>query len=137
MGHSYSSATCTEAEKCSRCDKTGSSALGHTTNGTKCTRCGVVTFETITYSGTGSSVKNDINLPLGKFRITCTLYYGSYTTIYLYLGDREELIFNHYDPNTTEITMIYGPISNASIVINGESSYSSPAKWKITIEAIG
>ena len=93
-------------------------------------------FKNLTYSGTGSQVINDINLPRGKFRITCTLYSGSYTTMYFYYDDMQDLVFNHYNSNTTEITVVSGPISNASLVINGESGYDSPANWKVTIEAI-
>ena len=137
LGHNYSSATCTDPKKCQNCGQTSGSALGHTTGGVKCTRCGVSTFKTLTYTGTGSKVIDNITLPKGQFKITCTLYSGCYTTMYFYYGSREDLVFNHYDPNTTEITMISGPINNASLVINGESSYGSPANWKVTIEAIG
>lgn len=137
--HNYTSATCTAPQKCSSCGKINGTALGHS-NDSKCSRCGLITFETLTYSGTGSSVINEINLPNGQFRITCTLQSGSYTTMYLYyetrFGTSENLIFNDYDPNSIELTVISGPMSNASIVINGESSYSSPARWTIKIEAI-
>lgn len=136
LGHNYSDATCTAPKKCKNCGQTSGSALGHTTDGLKCSRCGVSTFKTLTYTGTGSKVIDNITLPKGQFKITCTLYSGCYTTMYFYYGSREDLVFNHYDPNTTEITMISGPINNASLVINGESSYGSPANWKVTIEAL-
>ena len=136
-GHKYTEATCTTPQKCKECGKTNGKALGHKSGGTTCARCGAVTFKTLTYSGNGSTVKNNINLPKGKFRITCTLYSGSYTTMYFYNGTTENLIFNHYNPNTTEITTISGPINNASLVVNGESGYAAAAKWKVTIEAIG
>ena len=40
LGHSYSSATCTSPKKCSRCGVTSGSALGHNYQNDKCTRCG-------------------------------------------------------------------------------------------------
>lgn len=40
LGHSYSSATCTSPKKCSRCGTTSGSALGHNYKSGKCTRCG-------------------------------------------------------------------------------------------------
>lgn len=96
-----------------------------------------VPFETVNYSGTGSKVINDINLPDGQFRLTCRLISAdTNTTMFFYYGTNEKLVFNNYNPNTTEITMIWGPISNASLVVNGESSYGSPAEWEITIEII-
>lgn len=135
--HDYSEATCTEPKTCISCGKKEGTALGHSTSSVKCSNCGKITFETLTYSGTGSSVISNINLPSGQFRITCTLYSGAYTTMYFYYGTREDLIFNHYNPNAIKITVVSGPINNASIVINGESSFDSPANWKITIEAVG
>jgi len=41
LGHTYSSATCTEPQTCSKCGATNGSALGHTTSTGTCTRCGV------------------------------------------------------------------------------------------------
>ena len=54
--------------------------------------------------------------------------------MYLYYGTQKDLIFNHYEPNTTEITVVNGPKSNATLVINAETSISI-ATWKVTIEA--
>lgn len=39
--HSYTPATCTEPQKCSKCGETKGSALGHTTSSGTCTRCGI------------------------------------------------------------------------------------------------
>ena len=39
--HSYSPATCTEPQECSKCGETKGNALGHTTSTGTCTRCGV------------------------------------------------------------------------------------------------
>lgn len=43
--HAYSSATCTEPQKCSKCGETKGIALGHTTYTGTCTRCGVSFFK--------------------------------------------------------------------------------------------
>jgi len=40
-GHSWSSATCTEASRCSICQKNNGDALGHTTDCGVCNRCGI------------------------------------------------------------------------------------------------
>ena len=142
LGHSYSDATCTTPKKCKTCGNTSGSALGHTTDGTKCSRCGTTTFETITYSGTGSTVKN-LNLPKGEYRVTCTMTSGNGNmTIYLNYGANhsgyldEEMVFNHYNAGTSEVTVVKGPINNGSFVINADSNYYGSAGWKITIEAI-
>ncbi len=39
--HQYSSATCTEPQKCNICGETQGSALGHTSSTSTCTRCGL------------------------------------------------------------------------------------------------
>ena len=39
--HTYSPATCTEPQECTKCGATKGSALGHTTSTGTCTRCGV------------------------------------------------------------------------------------------------
>lgn len=139
-GHNYSSATCTEAKKCKNCGKTFGSALGHSGNGVKCSRCGKVTFKTITYSGTGSSVKSDINLPRGRFKFTCTMTSGN-GNVTMSFNDGttgyEPLIFNDYVAGTIEVTVIEGPVSNGSIVINASGWDGSKMGWKIVIEAIG
>ena len=139
-GHNYSSATCTEAKKCKNCGQTSGSALGHSGGGTKCSRCGVITFQTITYTGKGSEVKSNINLPSGKFRFTCTMTSGS-SNLTMYFNDGttgyEPLIFNDYVAGTVEVTVIEGPVSNGSIAINANGWDGSKMGWKIVIEAIG
>lgn len=144
-GHTYSSATCTEARKCSVCGNVDGNPLGHTTSGTKCSRCGTVTFETISFSGKGSTTKDNISLPNGKFKITCTMTSGdSNVTMYLNYGSsasaygmQEEMIFNDYVAGTTEVTVVSGPIENGTLVINANSMWSNAKMgWKVTIEAI-
>jgi len=53
--HTYSAATCTQPKKCTKCDKTSGSALGHNpdSNGI-CTRCGA-TYGTSSGGNTGST----------------------------------------------------------------------------------
>ena len=40
LGHNYSEATCTEAEKCLNCGETKGKALGHSYESNRCSRCG-------------------------------------------------------------------------------------------------
>lgn len=142
-GHNYADASCTAPKKCKTCGKTSGDALGHKTDGTKCSRCGINTFETITYSGTGSTVKN-INLPKGEFRITCTMTSGSGNmTIYLNYGANydgyldQEMIFNDYTAGVSEVTVIKGPIDSGTLIINADSNYRGSSGWRIIIESIG
>ena len=57
-GHDYIEATCTSPKKCSKCDYTYGSSLGHTTDNDTCSRC-------YTYIGkkwTKSEVQNCVNV---------------------------------------------------------------------------
>ena len=65
--HSYSAATCTNPKTCTGCGKTEGTALGHSTGGVKCSKCGEVTFKTLTYTGTGSKIIKNISVPNGRF----------------------------------------------------------------------
>ncbi|MBO5040906.1 MAG: TIR domain-containing protein [Clostridia bacterium] len=140
IGHNYSSATCTKAKTCKNCGKTSGSALGHTTDTAKCSRCGTITFKTITYSGKGSEVKNNITLPHGTFRFTCTMTSGN-DNVTMYFSDGttgyQPMIFCDYVAGTSEVTVIKGPVNNGSIVINANGWGGSKMGWKIVIEAIG
>lgn len=139
IGHSYSDASCTTPKTCKTCGKTSGDALGHITGSTKCSRCGTMVFETISYSGNGSTVKSNINLPNGKFKITCTMTSGnSNMTMYFNYGSSwEDLVFNDYVAGTTEVTVISGPVSSGTLVINANNQWNgSKMGWKVTIEAI-
>ena len=138
-GHNYTEATCTSPKKCSTCGDKQGEALGHTTDSTKCSRCGTVTFKTITYTGSGSTVKSNIKLPKGKFRITCTMTSGSGNmTMYFNDGSSSynDLIFNDYIKGSSEVTIISGPVNNGCIVINANDYSGKKMGWKIIIEAI-
>ena len=71
-GHDYADATCTTPKKCKNCGKTNGKALGHTTDTAVCSRCGVITFKTLKYSGSGPGNITGINLPIGKYNVTFT-----------------------------------------------------------------
>lgn len=136
--HSYSSATCTKAKKCSTCGKTEGTALGHTTSGVKCTRCGEVTFKTLTYSGTGSKVIKDINVPKGTFLITgyATSTDGWIGSFYVYLNHANGYDAAYWIDSTNSYLEkaegFSGSISGGYIEVKADSNI----KWKITIEAV-
>ena len=138
-GHNYSDATCSAPKKCRTCGKTSGSALGHTTGGTKCSRCGTVTFKTLTYSGKGSKTISNINIPRGTFRVTCTMLSdGGLMSVYFPDSSAGNLIFCDYNTGASSVETINGPYTNATLVINANSDYfGNSASWKITIEAIG
>lgn len=134
LGHNYSSATCTEAAKCSRCGKTDGSALGHTSGGTKCERCGVVTFTTLSYSGAGDKLITGINLPNGRFKITLSVSSDGYNYFYLMNSNDQYLancsIDKDSSANSEESEIFSGPLTNGYLDITGNRG-----TWKITIEA--
>ena len=141
-GHKFVSATCTLPEKCKNCGITNGAALGHISDGVKCTRCKEITFKPLTYSGKGSTVKN-LSLPKGEYRITCTMTSGSGNmTIYLNFGANsnsifnEDMIFNDYVAGSSEVTVVEGPIENGSLVVNASNYLGEKCGWKIVIEAI-
>lgn len=138
-GHNYSDATCSAPKKCRTCGKTSGSALGHTSGGTKCSRCGTVTFKTLTYSGKGSKTISNINIPRGTFRVTCTMLSdGGLMSVYFPDSSAGNLIFCDYNTGASSVETITGPYTNATLVINANSDYKgNSASWKITIEAIG
>ena len=141
-GHKFVSATCTLPEKCKNCGITNGAALGHISDGVKCTRCKEITFKPLTYSGKGSTVKN-LSLPKGEYRITCTMTSESGNmTIYLNFGANsnsifdEDMIFNNYVAGSSEVTVVEGPIENGSLVVNASNYLGEKCGWKIVIEAI-
>lgn len=71
LGHSYTAATCTTAECCSRCGITRGAALGHRFDGGSCSRCGErdPAVRTITIQ-----VKDSKNNPVDG--VTVALYIG-------------------------------------------------------------
>jgi hypothetical protein len=138
-GHNYFDATCSSPRKCKTCGKTFGNDLGHTSGGTKCSRCGAVTFKTLTYSGKGSKTISNINLPKGTFRITCTMLSNGGLWSISFLGSSAgNLIFCDYNVGASSVETINGPYSNGTLVINANTDYQgNSSSWKITIEAIG
>ena len=135
--HNYKSATCTAPKTCSECGKTEGSALGHS-DSIICSRCGENTFETLVYSGKGSKVISNINLPRGKFQITCTMISGEGATdIKFNVGGTEHWLMYATDAGESEVEFVEGPINSAVLTINADSNYFGKSGWKITIEAVG
>lgn len=131
--HSYSSATCTTPKTCTSCAKTEGKALGHSTDGVVCSRCGEITFETLTYSGKGSKVIKNIVVPKGKFLITVYATGGS--SLYLDLrnsfGNEVAEINVYHSGNVEKAEAFSGSITGGYIEID------TSASWTITIEAVG
>lgn len=133
-GHSYSEATCTSAKKCSRCGKSDGAALGHTTDSTVCSRCGVTTFKTLTYSGYGEKIIQNITLPKGNFNVSIkgsASGGGGAVDVWVF-DDLECMLIYAGESDSCEIK-VSGPINSGKIRISGGGAkYTS---WKITITA--
>lgn len=136
--HDYYSATCTKPKTCAICGHAEGEALGHITGNIKCSRCGEIAFETLTYSGVGSKVI-DYSLPNGKFKVVVTMTSGNgsvdvkmhYTESY---RDTYEWFFIT-DKGNSEMEYVNGPISG-TIVVNASDSYLGNSGWKIEITAV-
>ena len=138
LGHDFQDATCTEPMKCKLCGETSGSALGHT-GGAKCSRCGKITFEPLTYSGSGFDSIN-FSVPegnyivhykasrtstgLGGFQFIAKLYYEN--------GDLASQNMITIDPNSSaeQQTRFTGPM-DSRIDIDAHNDVS----WTVTIEA--
>ena len=148
-GHSWKNATCTTPKTCTQCKQTSGNALGHTAGTAKCGRCGVVTFETLHFSGSQTQavclddyVVGSISLPSGQYKITFTYLCHSdmyYPWASLCLMARDGLPINGnswYYPlksGETASSICNGPVPYCSIQLNGVYVGS----WTLTIEAIG
>ena len=139
--HSYSAATCTNPKTCTGCGKTEGTALGHSTGGVKCSKCGEVTFKTLTYTGTGSKIIKNISVPNGRFIISgyAVKNYGNVGSFYMYLnysnGSRAAYwITSLYSDNQTleKAETFQGAMSGGILEIQADDNIS----WTITIEAI-
>lgn len=142
LGHEYKAATCTKPKTCERCKKTDGKALGHTTEGTTCSRCGEVTFKTLTYSGTGFEIIKDLDLPEGRFvmNVEATLA-SSEASDLLFIdafyanGNKAAYLSAHPNMNNgryeADSTTFDGPMNGGRIEVDTEDSIS----WKLTIEA--
>ena len=128
LGHTYTSATCTEAGKCIRCGAKGSGALGHT-NTTICERCGKNTFKTLTFSGNGKGIVKNLNLPDGRFIVKCTSSGTRNFQVVIQGEDRTDMVANEIGSCNTE-DIVVGPINDGYI----EIKYTD-GPWTITIEA--
>ena len=147
--HTWKNATCTTPKTCSKCNETSGNALGHTTNGTKCSRCGKNTFEKLVFSGNSECVvATGINLPAGSYKITLTssctrldeikgteklCHYWASATLYDNSGKNityleTQCCYWQYTVNR----IFHGPLTNGYIEIRGV--YNQP--WTITIEAV-
>ena len=129
-GHNYSDATCSAPKKCRTCGKTSGNALGHTSGGTKCSRCGTVTFKTKKYSGSGPSNITNIDLPAGKYNITFT---HSGNSNFIVHGSVSEIWVNEIGKLSyvCQVDCSLRGISDGYINITNADGY-----WTITIEAL-
>lgn len=130
-GHNYTAATCTTPRKCSTCAKTEGGALGHTDGGVKCSRCGIIIFETLKYSGRGPYSITNLNLPAGRYNITFT---HSGNSNFIVQGCVSSIWVNEIGKVNYVCQVIsdnYNPIKNGYINITNADGY-----WTISIEAI-
>lgn len=134
-GHKFSPATCTEPAKCTKCGVTQGSALGHTSGGTTCSRCGAVTFKPLTFSGYGKKQITGINLPEGTYRSTCT-YEGELVSFAIWLHPTitesigGELLANEFTTSCTASEIFQGPIQDGWLDVG-----YCQGSWTIKIEA--
>ena len=136
LGHDYIPATCTDAKTCTRCNLTEGSALGHTTEGTRCARCGIVTFEKLTYSGKGSQYIFDITLPYGTYIVKLS-YTGRRTnlTVFPFDGDGTRpnyLWINEHAGDGTYTHVYTGSLTNGWLEVD---ILLGDGDWTLTIEA--
>ena len=162
LGHNYSNATCNEPQKCSRCGETFGSALGHTSSGTQCSRCGIISFN-FTGKWVGTKYNNDslagYNAPIPELTITynsdgsysifakwdsqdvADSYFWYFEGVYdeeksgiVYTGYHEKTV---YDPITDDsgIERVYNNGSGIISIQNGELKFN-PTNNDRTLELI-
>ena len=140
--HSYSAATCTKPKTCTGCGKTEGTALGHSTGGVKCSKCGEITFKTLTYTGTGSKIVKNIVVPDGRFVISgyAVKTYGNIGSFYMDLNYANGNLAAYwvdslYSGNQTleKAVSFEGPINGGILEIEADDNIS----WTITIEVVG
>lgn len=146
-GHSWKSATCTAPKTCTKCKQTEGKALGHTGNTTKCSRCGVITFKTLKFSGSQSKDEylddkniGSITLPAGKYKFTAKYQGTGWASFWVLKNDGIVIdlglmyaLNSIYSGKTKSYELtISSPISGY-IEVSGVYSGS----WELTIEAVG
>lgn len=146
-GHSWKNATCTAPKTCTKCKQTEGKALGHTGNTTKCSRCGVITFKTLKFSGSQSKDEylddkniGSITLPAGKYKFTAKYQGTGWASFWVLKNDGIVIdlglmyaLNSIYSGKTKSYELtISSPISGY-IEVSGVYSGS----WELTIEAVG
>ena len=134
--HHYTVPTCTTPQKCSQCDETFGTALGHT-DSLICTRCGVSTFETLKFSGRGVGNITNIKLPKGKYHFTFTHSGYSNFVVYYYNGASKRLIVNEIG----NVSYVHSESSVGDVLFGEQDRYfnitMADGNWTLTIEAVG
>lgn len=94
-------------------------------------------FESLCYSGVGSKVFHDVNLPKGTYRVTLSKTSGnsSYARIYYVHKNGTQKVLFVSDTIGSEIKIIEGPCEG-SLLINADDNYFGSSGWKIVIEKI-
>lgn len=96
-------------------------------------------FETLYFSGNGSDIIKNINLPVGKFRFICKMTSGESNMTMNFDNSKggNSLIFNDYVAGTITTSVERGPVSNGCITVSANDRYDgSEMGWEITIESI-
>lgn len=96
-------------------------------------------FETLYFSGNGSDIIKNINLPDGKFRFICKMTSGE-SNMTMYFDNSKgsnSLIFNDYVAGTIMTSVERGPVRNGCITISANDLYDGAKMgWEVTIESI-
>ncbi len=135
-GHSYTGGNCAEPQPCATCGE--SVTFAHVGEKNFCERCHACTFETLTYSGSGTGKIEGVSLPHGNYEITVT-YTGEYN-LSLYLNDIP--LVSDYGENTfiyqlkpsepTGILNSFGtPVTNGVFEVR-----TSGGDWTVTVTAV-
>lgn len=126
-----------EVVYCSRCHEEVSrvkktvKALGHTTPNGVCERCGKQVIKPVTFTGSGSDVITNVNIPKGVYKVSST-YNGSTNFIahaYSPEGDRIGMLANEL--RTSSASRIF-----SDEIVNGYIEINAKGPWTISFEAI-
>ena len=130
-GHNYGYATCTEPQKCLSCGHVNGSALGHTTDSGRCSRCGLNLFKPVTYTGTGKRVITGVNIDKGLYKVTMKHDGDSNFIVVPYSADgsRKSSLAN-------EIGVYSGSVVFTDELRNGYIDVNADGAWEITFETI-
>ncbi len=130
-GHKWNDATCTTPKTCSVCKTTQGEAIGHTTENGICSRCNILIFKPLVYSGNGDKIITNINLNKGLYKVSLTHVGKSNFIVVSYDGDgtRKSSLSNEIGTYSGSVIIDYA-LSGGYLEIKADGN------WTITIETI-